>query len=206
MEKPERGTLEAAKTYDARRFQSPRMRKLNAQEQAFAWSVFWRLGPKAEVLDVPCGNGRFFGIFYPAKRIHMIDMAPTMIQAILERFPDAAKHQPRQGDIMNLDLPDGSVDIAFCMRLFHHFKEASQRQRALAELARVSRRFVAISYYDKASWRYLKKVLRGKKPSGNAVAFRVLQEEAAALGLRVVERVPSFAFIEQQRCVLFEKG
>lgn len=199
--------LDAAKEYDRERFdKSPRMKRLDAWERSFASIVYGHAGAsEAEILDMPCGNGRFYDIFREAKRLHLMDYAPTMLEALVAKHPDAARWEPRQGDIMNIPLEDGSVDLAFSMRLFHHIDEPEKRQRALSELARVSKRFVAISIYDTASWRYIRKRLRGKTPSGYAVSLSTLKAEAAEVRLRLVFKYPTISFIEQQRCLLFQK-
>lgn len=200
--------LEAAKEYDQERFEkSSRMRRLDTWEHSFARLAFNHAGgAEAEILDMPCGNGRFYEIYSKAKRLHLLDYAPTMLEALVTKHPDAAKWEPRQGDIMDIPLEDGSVDLAFSMRLFHHMDEAEKRQRALSELARVSRRFVALSFYNTRSWRYLRRRIRGKTASGYAVSINTILQEAADVGLNLVLKHPTISFVEQQRCLLLEKS
>ncbi len=200
--------LDAAKQYDSERFaKSRRMQRLDAWEQNFANLVFryYAQGDQGEILDMPCGNGRFYPNFQKAKRLYLIDYAPTMLEALVEKYPDAAKWEPRQGDILDIPLEDGCVDVAFCMRLFHHISEPEKRQRALSELARVSRKYVALSFYNTATWRYWRKRLRGKTPSGYAVKLSTFCEEAAAAGLHLVCKHPTISIVEQQRNLIFEK-
>lgn len=199
--------LEAAKDYDQERFsKSGRMKRLDAWEQDFAKIVFDRVGgSNATILDMPCGNGRFFDTFKSAQKLSLFDYAPTMLEALVAKHPEAAACERKQGDIMNIPLEDGSVDLAFSMRLFHHIEDAEKRQRALSELSRVSKKWVAISFYNTATWRYIRKRLRGKTPSGYAVSLATLEKEARDVNLKIVLKHPSLSLIEQQRCVLFEK-
>lgn len=214
MSTPKRGSfnqirdLDAAKDYDSERFEtSARMRKLNRWELEFARMAF-RLagGESAEILDMPCGNGRFFESFKAAQRLYLLDYAPTMLEALVEKHPEAAALEPKQGDIMNIPLDDQSVDLAFSMRLFHHLEKPEDRQRALSELARVSRRFVALSFYNTRTWRFQKRHLRGKPASGYAVSISTFAREAAEFGLRLHTKFPAVSLIEQQRCLIFEKA
>ena len=199
--------LSAARRYDRERFEkSARMGRLDRWEREFARLVYERAGgSEAEILDMPCGNGRFFEIFQGAKDLYLLDYAPTMLEALVARYPGAAEWKPRQGDIMDIPLEDDCVDLAFSMRLFHHIEEGEKRRRALSELARVSRRYVALSLYDKASWRYLRRRLRGRTPSGYAVSLSAFSKEAAAANLRLVLKCPPVSLLEQQRCLLLEK-
>lgn len=199
--------LESAREYGRERFEkSTRMRRLDRCEQAFARRVFERAGgSEASIADVPCGNGRFYPILSAAKQLYLFDYASTMLEALLERHPDATKWKPEEADITGLPLEDASVDLAFCMRLFHHLDTWELRRSVLAELARISRRYVALSLYDKATWRYVRKRLRNKIPSGYAVSLKTFRQEAAGAGLRLILKYPRFSFIEQQRCLLFEK-
>ena len=198
--------LDSAKDYDNERFnKSKRMQRLDAWEQEFAELVFHRVGgPQATILDMPSGNGRFFDTFKSAQKLSLFDYAPTMLEALVAKHPTAASYDLKQGDIMNIPMNDGSVDLAFSMRLFHHIKEAEERQRALSELSRVSKKWVAISFYDTATWRYIRKRLRGKTPSGYAVSFGTLVKEARDVNLKIVLKRPRLSLIEQQRCVLFQ--
>mgnify|MGYP002630780339 CR=1 FL=1 len=199
--------LEAAKDYDNVRFsKSKRMQRLDTWEQEFAKLVFEKVGgQQATILDMPCGNGRFFETFKGAQKLSLYDYAPTMLEALVAKHPEAEACDRKQGDIMTIPMDDGSVDLAFSMRLFHHIEEAEKRQKALSELSRVSKKWVAISFYDTATWRYIRKRLRGKTPSGYAVGFGTLEKEARDVNLRIVLKHPSVSLIEQQRCVLFEK-
>ena len=107
---------------------------------------------------------------------------------------------------MKIPLEDGCVDLAFSMRLFHHLEKPEERQQALAELSRVSRRFVALSFYNTGTWRYQRQRLRGRTPSGYAVPLATFSQEAADVGLRLVLKHPKISIVEQQRCLLFEKA
>lgn len=197
---------EEAAVYEDKRFtRSKRMQLLNAMEMQFAQRAMDLVGPEGSVLDMPCGSGRFFEIFSPAKELYLFDYSAAMLDQLVIRHPEAKTRDLRAADILAIPLEDNSVDLAFCMRLFHHMEEADTRRTALRELSRISKRYVAFSYYSTRNWRYLKKRLRGKQPSRNPVRTQEILSEAHVCGLKLLEKHVSRGWIEQQRCLLFEK-
>jgi ubiquinone/menaquinone biosynthesis C-methylase UbiE len=196
---------DSAKHYDQNRFSSIRMQRLDQQEKQFAHFVFNLVGTGASILDVPCGNGRFYDIFSQAKELTMADYSENMLKACKEKYNPGDHVRLIQSDIAALPLPDGSVDLAFCMRLFHHMKTDAIRSAALNELARVSRKYVALTFYNSHSLRYLRKRFLGKKISGVYISFNPLNDIAKKAGLECVYRTPKMNFIEQQCMVIFKK-
>ena len=153
-------TLESARGYEQRRFAGKRRgRRLDRLEKDFAAHLFQRIGPGACVLDIPCGNGRFFPIFSNAKQLTMADYSPHMLQACQERFGKPEQVTYIQADISSIPLSDRCVDLCFCMRLFHHMKNDEVRSSALRELTRV-KKYVALSF-NKTDFDIIK-VIRGK--------------------------------------------
>ena len=200
------GDFERALGYGDKRFQSSsRVRRLNREEMEFAEKVREHLDAKASVLDIPCGNGRFFETFKNSSSHHLFDFAPTMVEAIKAKFPEAAHCDVREADVTDIPLEDNSVDLAFCMRLFHHMETDEIRLKALKDLARVSKQFVAVTYYCSDCWRYWKKKLRGKQPSGFGIPRKHFLKLASEAQLEVVFEEPRFRLSEQQRNVLFRK-
>jgi len=87
----------------------------------------------SRVIDIPCGTGRFFR-FYRECGFHAlgIDISTDML-AQCYGVP------VREGSIFNIDIPDGSFDIALSIR-FMNLIEASDMTIALKELQRVASR------------------------------------------------------------------
>ncbi len=202
----QRCTAAQSQTYCKNRFDtSGRMRKLNRLELEFAESVMALLGPGSSVLDAPCGSGRFFEIFSPAEQYTMLDYNPEMLKVISDRYGQNNNLKLVQGDIVDLPFEDGSFDLVFSMRLLHHVGGHELRRQILGQLARVSKRYVALSFYDKRSFRYFKRVALGKRPSGNSIALGQFVKTAQSVGLKLIRKAPKFSWVEQQRLLLFEK-
>ena len=201
-------SAEGAAEYCQGRFDtSRRMRRLDRIERGFAADLMALVGPEAAIQDAPGGSGRFFDIFRAARSLTMLDFNQTMVDEAAAKAAGAPGVTLLQGDCANLPFEPGSFDLCFCMRLFHHLVDDALRLTVLGELARVSRRYVALSFYDCYCWRYLRRAILGKRPSGHSVALgRMVALARQAGGLRLVRKVPAVRWIEQQRMLLFEKG
>ena len=199
-------TVEGAKIYEDKRFgRRYKTRKVNRFEKAFAAKWFNMVGKDSVIVDVPCGNGRFFETFSKAKKLIMIDYSENMLNAVKERFTVGENVQMLQGEISNLPLESGIADLCFCMRLFHHMKTDKVRLNALKELARISKKYVALSFYNKNCLRYFWRKIMGKKIRGNYVTFKHISNLAGQNGLEVIERFPKTNIVEQQCLLILKK-
>lgn len=181
------------------------MRKLNRLEMEFAQSVMEKAGPDAGILDAPCGSGRFFHMFSASKDLTMLDFDQEMLKVVQDTYGGDRKLNLIQGDITDMPFEDNRFDLVFSMRLFHHVDDDEIRRRIMAELTRVSRRYVAVSVYSRHTLRYWRRRILGKRPSGYSVILTEFINEAGKIGLGLVSKYPAVSFIEQQRMLLFEK-
>lgn len=203
---PGEGTIEKARDYENKRFGSGRrMKRLDKFEKTFAQRLFQMVGSDSRIVDIPCGNGRFFSIFSGALGLTMADRSRNMLQAAKERIGSAENVNLLQAEIASIPLPDYSADLCFCMRLFHHMKNDQVRLGALKELARVSKKYVAVSFYNKNCWRFYRKKILRKKINGNYITFGHLANLAKQAGLEIVEKLPELNLIEQQCLLIFKK-
>jgi len=178
-----------AATYRDRRFgRSRRGRRIDAAERRIIADLLARTG-SGPVLDVPCGTGRLFPVLAAAGReVVGGDASPEML-TLARQAAEAAGLACRLAvlDARRLPFPDGSVDLAMAVRLLHRVRTSAERVAVLAELARVSRRWVLFSFYDRRSWRGLRDRLRGRYPGETRARMR---RDAAEAGLRVVRFLP----------------
>ena len=199
-------TIEHARTYDKRRFNRPKMAKYDRFEKAFAQRLFGMVGTDSHIVDIPCGNGRFFEIFSKARKLIMADHSINMLRACEERFGAPDNVRLIQSDILSIPLPDGWADLCFCMRLFHHINNDQVRLGALKELARVSNKYVALSFYNKNSWKFYRRKILGKRISGFYITFSRMVSLARQVTLECVGRFPKLSLFGQQCLVIFKKG
>lgn len=199
------GTIEEAEVYESKRFaRDRRMQRIDKFEKDFAKRLFAKVGSDSQILDVPCGSGRFFDVFSSAKSLTMVDYSENMLTATSERIGPHDNLQLVRADITSISLPDNRADICFCMRLFHHMKNDDVRLKALKELARISSKYVALSFYNRNCARYYWRKLLNKKIRGNytTLAHIVGLAEQAGLDLLEYSRV---SLVEQQCLLIFRK-
>jgi ubiquinone/menaquinone biosynthesis C-methylase UbiE len=198
-------TIESARKYEKKRFNKGKMLKYDKFEKAFAQLLFKMVGSDSHIVDIPCGNGRFFEVFSKARKLVMADYSINMLQACEEKFGTQDNIRLIQADILSIPLPDGWADLCFCMRLFHHINNDERRLSTLKELARVSRKFVAMSFYNHNLRFYRRKIL-GRKITGNYTTYNRLSALAKQAGLEPVKRFPKVNFFTEQCLVIFKKA
>lgn len=204
---PRKGrTIEQARDYEKKFALGCKNKRLNKFEKTFARCVFELVGRDSHVVDIPCGSGRFFEIFSKAKELTMVDCSINMLKVCKEKFGTPENVRLIQAEISSIPLPDNSADLCFCMRLFHHMETDEVRRGALNELARISRRYVALSFYNKNCWRFYRKKILGKKSRSNSIAFGHLLGLAKEAGLEFIERFPKISLIEPECLVVFKKS
>ena len=106
-------------------------------------------GSAVTLLDAGCGGGdvaaaagrwaRRRGL---VPHVVGVDASPTIVALARRRV--GREVDVRVGDVLALDLADGSVDVAMCSLVLHHF-EPDDAVLALRELRRISRRGVVVN-------------------------------------------------------------
>ena len=85
-------------------------------------------------------------------------------------------------------------------------KNDQVRLNALKELARVSSKYVALSFYNINCLRFYRRKILRKKIRGNYITFNHITNLAKQAGLKSVERFPKLNLVEQQCLVIFKKA
>ena len=136
------------------------------------------------VLDVPCGSGRL----HPPLRAQGlrsyvgVDVSPAMLAA----HPAASDAVVARAE--RLPFRSGSFDAVVACRLLHHLRDERALELVLAELVRVARQLVVVSFWDTRS---LPGLRRGLGLSGADRAGRVHRSRASlARALRRVGARP----------------
>jgi ubiquinone/menaquinone biosynthesis C-methylase UbiE len=114
--------------------------KLFSQKREYPWPelifLFDDYLKKGErVLDLGCGNGRFFQLVKDKGAVYLgLDSSPGLIAIARERYPQAYF---QVADVLNLQLPDNDFDKVYLIALLHHFPTPLLRNQCLREAKRV---------------------------------------------------------------------
>jgi ubiquinone/menaquinone biosynthesis C-methylase UbiE len=159
----------------------------------------------AHVLDLPCGTGRLTRLLLKAGykvtaadiNIQMLKVAQNNYQeyrldsSILSRDIDF-----KIADIRDTGFKDNEFDAVVCHRLFHHFYEAATRKKAMAELRRISRGPVLVSFFNSFSIsaliRKARNFIKGSVVTDRVpIKMRLFFAELKSQGLQPVEAIPA---------------
>ncbi|MCK6446795.1 MAG: class I SAM-dependent methyltransferase [Planctomycetes bacterium] len=194
---------QVAERYANARFSSRRARE---RDLALVTQLLARLDPPvASVLDAPCGTGRLFqALAGDGRRVFGVDASFEMLRQ--SRASGAHAVACVGGDALALPFRANAFDAVVCCRLAHHLHSGAELDRLFAELARVARRAVIVSFWDAASWPAWRTRVGWKRSEGArgrlARPRRELVARLAAAGLEAREFRASFRFVSQQTFVL----
>jgi ubiquinone/menaquinone biosynthesis C-methylase UbiE len=94
---------------------------------------------RARLLDVACGTGGFLASVkhnFPWMAVAGLDLSAPYLKLAAERLAPYSRVGLVQAPAEAVPLPDGAVDLATCVYLFHELPR-KVRRRAAAEMARV---------------------------------------------------------------------
>lgn len=179
-----------------------RRRLSNLREQQLARRALALAGQPGQVLDLPCGAGRFWTTLaeHPARRIVAADRSRDMLDVAFANADARLRERisPLHTSAFAIGLPDGAVDCVFCMRLLHHVGEAAHRMAMLREFHRVTRDTLIVSLWvdgNWMAWRRRRQEARrlqrdGERPANRFVLPRERAEaEFAFAGFDIVEHL-----------------
>ena len=160
-----------------------------AQEQRIVGRWRRQCEPDAVVLDLPCGTGRFSGLVQECgHRLLRADLSYLMVAKAAQLGPNQHCLGNLCCDLAQPPLGEKSVDVVLLWRLFHHFKNTEDRTIALQQAARLARRYVILSFYNKASLTYwgnyvIRSLLRRPIKGAGAIPISELREIAEQCGM-----------------------
>jgi SAM-dependent methyltransferase len=159
------------------------------------------------VLDVPCGYGRFAPLYARLGITAVgVDVSHTMVHLAAENSAQHGRGRWLCANILKLPFAESTFDGVLCIRLLHHRYSDAERQRILGELARVSRRFVILSFYRCTPLHALARHWRGTHGRLAMTTLSHLRELAQASGLQL-QRVHSLLrFCHAQTFVMLTKN
>ena len=161
------------------------------------------------VLDLPCGGGRLSSVIgeFTGTIIEM-DIAAGQLLYGQRVSRCRAKQIWVKASAFDIPLEDNSVDGTVCMRLSHHLYTLKEKELLLAELLRVTRRFVVFYFVDSNSPKYLSRRIRKQfadlQYDHNSMTFSELSGLSEKFGGRIV-KCASAAPFTPHRYALIEK-
>ena len=194
-------------------------RDLREQRCIAAAMTACALTPDSHVLDLPCGAGRLSPMIVDAgHRLVAADSSPNMVSEAEKAWQEwSANDAARRArvtfevrDVMATGYADDTFDLIICNRLLHHFTEPATRTRALAELRRISKRYIIASFFNAGALDARRKKL-GQMITGRVQTKRVpikvaqFTVDAAAAGLRIAHEYRTRGVISPQMYVLLER-
>ena len=169
-------TKDGVKTYAKTRYRKADQRYVHRREEAILRSYMNRAaGGPGLILDIPCGYGRFSPLLHEfGSGVIGSDQSLSMVQHMLNQHTSSANRlwgvvgDAVRGMPFKAEAFTGVVSI----RLFQHLHKRSEREAALKEFARLSQRFVILSYYR---WNALhmaqRRLRRWIKPTQTAICM-----------------------------------
>lgn len=171
----------------------------------------------ASVLDLPCGTGRLTPMLLRhGLQVTGGDASPPMVVAARQNYQKLRESGEFSGsepvdfdvrDVMDTGFETNQFDAVFCNRLLHHFAESPTRRAALAELRRICRGPVIVSFFNSFSLdavaRRLRQTVgirkkRGVEDPRACIPMRVFASDVAAAGLRIEAKIPARWGVSQQ--------
>jgi len=100
--------------------------------------LFKDLKEGEKILDLGCGNGRWYRVFKEKKVDYFgVDNSEKLIEIAKENFPEAKFFV---GDALNLPFPENFFDKVYSIALLHHIPSEEFRIKVLNEAKRVLKR------------------------------------------------------------------
>ncbi|HEY4717163.1 MAG TPA: class I SAM-dependent methyltransferase [bacterium] len=170
------------------------------------WIVKFELKGK-EILDIPCGFGRFSGIFLNAgMRLTSGDLSFEMADRtrenseILQRVSDFIV-----ASVKALPFKKGSFDATFTARLLHHNFTKEERINILKELARISKKHIIVTLYKKNFLHFITRRLRRLNRVIVMLSMKEMESEIEASGLKIIEKTVILPVFHSQVFLVLEK-
>jgi len=187
---------------DARAYRDKHTRTLlrrlaNRRELRAVGRALKTFDPIGRLLDCPCGAGRLVTTALDhAAQIVAVDRSPAMVaegRVALAAQPATASVPLLVGSADALPFVDDAFDVTLCHRFLYHLPNVADRERAIAELVRVTRRGVIVTFIDAGSLKMRYRKLRKRKQSRADWTYRALTEELASFGLTPAARPVAIA-------------
>ena len=194
----------------AQRYQIRKEGKHNA-EMRLVDRAFKFIPKNHRVLDLPCGGGRVtVHLGLQGYNMSSADLSDAMLAITRENVAkNKLKGSVEKQDIEKLTYADKHFDTVISFRLFHHFPNPEIRQRAITELCRIARQYVALSYFSPASVTSVKRKLRvalgGRASDKHPTSLSEVEGYFAKAGFKLVKDFARTPLIHTLHVAVFER-
>jgi uncharacterized protein YbaR (Trm112 family) len=161
--------VERAERYNAKYSKQALKRASTRREFQLIERLLGSVQRSEVLLDLPSGGGRLSPALAPfADLILEADVAFGQLEHGRSAAPLATPQLWLNASAFDIPLRDQGVDGTVCVRLAHHLPAASERERLVDEILRVSKRFALMTFFDfhstKNRLRRLRQRFDGKPP------------------------------------------
>ncbi|MBT3865165.1 methyltransferase domain-containing protein [Candidatus Peregrinibacteria bacterium] len=91
-----------------------------------------------KIADIGCGNGRFYKFISKTKEIKYIGIDNS--QKLIAEAKKISTRLFKTGDLLKIPLKDNSKNVTLSIAVLHHIPSKQLRQKAIKELARVTKK------------------------------------------------------------------
>jgi ubiquinone/menaquinone biosynthesis C-methylase UbiE len=109
-----------------------RTREVPWMEMKFLFDCY--INENDRVLDLGCGNGRFYELIRKKVNYFGLDNSNKLISIAKKKYPEAVF---RKGDVLKIPFPDNSFDKIFSISVLHHIPSQNLREKFIEECERV---------------------------------------------------------------------
>jgi SAM-dependent methyltransferase len=161
------------------------------------------------ILDAPCGVGR--ATIFLAQQGYAttgVDLGAGAIRVAREQVElNSVKATIDKADLLGLPYANHCFDITLCFRFIHHLPTPLHRQEIIAELCRVTHRYLLISYLGPWSVtsikRKISKVISGTESVQHCNSLAELEGYFATQGFVLAKDFAQTPFIHSLHLAVF---
>jgi len=149
-------------------------------ECAILHRLLARAGRSEEILDAPCGAGRFLPVTAQfTDKVCLADLSPQMLDVAREQFGDRAFSYTSL-DLRDLPESCPTYEGVVSLRLTHHIYDEDVLEAYFANLSRLARRWIIVTFRDAHAPRtVVRRTIRSL--SGRGLPAQTLDRVAASM-------------------------
>jgi len=206
-------TKDGVKEYAQTRYRKADQRYVHRREEAILRSYLKRAGGgPGLILDIPCGYGRFSPLLHEfSSGVIGSDQSLSMVRHMLDQYPSSSNRvRGVVGDaVRGMPFKAEAFTGVVSIRLFQHLHERSLREAALREFARLSQRFVILSYYRRnalhSAQRRIRRRIKTTQTTIHMVSHSEFLEDIHKAGLERVSEKAVLKGLHAHHYVLLRK-